>query len=83
MTPSDPYHNTYECPECSDDVSVPLPLPKFVMCPACKARLQINVDAEFYGGMWHDRTELDFADEPDPERDHMQRMINHAKRMME
>ena len=28
MTRSDPYHNTYECPECSDDVPVPLPMAK-------------------------------------------------------
>lgn len=77
MTKSDPYHNEYECPNdaCGEWVSVPLPLAKYVMCPACKARLQINVDAEFYGGMWHDRTELSLCD---PEREHKEAMLKHG-----
>jgi hypothetical protein len=38
--------------------------------------LNINVDAEFDRGMWHDRTELSVVD---PEREHMKTMLEHAK----
>jgi len=80
MTRSDPYHNSYECPECSDDVEVPLPLAKYVTCPTCKSKLEIHPDADWFDGMWHDRTELSVVD---PERDHMRRMLDHARRMQE
>jgi hypothetical protein len=80
MTRSDPYHNDYPCPGCEEDVSVPLPPPKYVTCPECHAKLEINVDAEWFDGMWHDRTSLSLVD---PEQEHIKRMVDHAKRMLE
>lgn len=74
MTKSDPYHNDYECPECSDDVEVPLPVAKYVTCPTCNSKLVIHVDAEFDRGMWHDRTTLSVLDEREQ---HIKRMLKH------
>jgi hypothetical protein len=81
--PSDPYHNEYECPadDCGEWVPVPLPMAAYVTCPGCKRKLKVMVDAEFDENGWHDRTELDVADEPDPERDHMKRMVAYMERL--
>lgn len=78
MTKSDPYHNFYSCPNCEADVEVALPLAKYATCAECKTKLEIHPDAEFEDGMWHDRTVLSIVD---PEREHMKRMVAHAKRM--
>lgn len=51
-------YNTYSCPECEDDVQVPLPAAKHVTCEGCGATLEIHPDADFEDGMWHDRTHL-------------------------
>jgi hypothetical protein len=76
--PSDPYHNEYPCPNCEADVSVALPAGDYATCDECKCKLEIHVDAEFEDGLWHDRTTLSVVDE---EREHMRRMVAHAKRM--
>ena len=72
MYPSD--YNEYQCPECDEDVRVPLPPSKYVDCPHCKSHLEIHPDAEFEDGMWHDHTTLSIVD---PEREHMKRMLKH------
>lgn len=80
MTKSDPWHNHYECPVCDEWVPVALPMAAYATCPGCKRKLKVMVDAEFDENGWHDRTELDVADEPDPEREHMKRMLKHLQR---
>jgi hypothetical protein len=82
MTKSDPDHNEYECPvdECGEWVSVALPVSKYVTCPSCHTKLEIHPDADWFDGMWHYRTTLSICD---PEREHMERMVEHAKRMEE
>jgi hypothetical protein len=72
--------NEYSCPNCEEDVSVPLPASKYVNCGHCKTKLEVHPDAEFYDGLWHDLTTLSIVDE---EREHMKRMVAHAKRMEE
>ena len=81
MTKSDPYHNEYECPVCDEWVPVALPMAAYATCPGCKRKLKVMVDAEFDENGWHDRTELDVADDtnPDPEREHMKRMLKHLQ----
>lgn len=84
MTKSDPWHNSYTCPNCEEDVPCALPLAKFVECPECKTKLEIMVDAEFDNGSWHDLTKLSIAEDSCPEcrsdREHKQRMIDFAKK---
>ena len=75
MFPSE--YNEYECPECGEWVRVALPLSKYADCKNCQAKLEIHPDAEFEDGMWHDRTTLSVAV---PGREHIQRMIDYAKR---
>ena len=65
--------NTYSCPACEDDVEVPLPLAKYVTCESCKTKLEINVDADFEDGHWHDLTTLSVVD---PDREHKERMLH-------
>jgi DNA-directed RNA polymerase subunit RPC12/RpoP len=72
--------NYYSCPECEEDVPTRLPLAKYVTCPGCKSKLEIHPDADFENGMWHDLTTLSVVD---PEREHIKRMLKHAKRMEE
>jgi len=71
---SNPNSNDFECPNCDEWLSVPLPYAKYVNCPWCKSKLEIHPDAEFEDGLWHDRTELSIVEE-----DHMKRMIEYAK----
>jgi hypothetical protein len=78
MTKSDPWHNSYECPVCDEWVPIALPMAAYATCPGCKRKLKVMVDAEFDENGWHDRTELDFADEPDPDREHKERMLRHG-----
>lgn len=66
----------YECPNCSEDVAVALPPAKYVDCHSCHSKLEIHPDADFFDGMWHDRTTLSVVD---PEREHMKRMFDFAK----
>ena len=75
MTKSDPNHNEFECPNCDEWIQVPLPSAKYVDCPWCKKTLEIMVDAEWFDGMWHDRTELSIVDD---ETAHKLRMLEHA-----
>jgi hypothetical protein len=72
MFPSE--YNEYPCPNCEEDVRVPLPPSKYATCPGCKKTLEIHPDAEFEDGLWHDRTTLSIVD---PEREHMKRMLRH------
>ncbi len=71
----EPY-NEYPCPNCEADVRVGLPVSKYAECPECKAKLEIHPDADWFDGFWHDRTTLSIVD---PEREHMQRMVDFAK----
>ncbi len=71
-----PSSNDFECPNCEEWLSVPLPYAKYVDCPWCKKKLEIHPDADFDRGMWHDRTTLSVVD---PEREHMKQMVDHAK----
>jgi predicted RNA-binding Zn-ribbon protein involved in translation (DUF1610 family) len=56
--------NEYECPNCGDTVQVPMPASKNVDCTSCGAKLEIHPDAEFFDGLWHDRTELSIVSAP-------------------
>lgn len=79
MPKFDPYHNTYSCPICSDDVSVARPIAdKFVICTGCGSKLSVDVDAEFENGMWHDLTSLSPVE--GEEEKHIRRMLEFAKK---
>ena len=54
--------NDYECPNCGNTVSVPIPYSKYAHCTSCGAKLEVHPDAEFYG-LWHDRTTLSIVKE--------------------
>ena len=56
----DPNYNEYECPECGEWVRIGLPAPAQVKCSnqECGLLLNVDVDADFDEGGWHDRTSL-------------------------
>ena len=69
-------YNEYPCPSCEEDVRVPIPPSKYVVCQSCKRQLEIHPDAEFYDGLWHDLTTLSIVDD---QREHMKRMLRHLQ----
>lgn len=73
MLPSE--YNTYSCPNCEDDVEVPLPVAKYATCESCGTKLEIHPDAEFDEDGWHDRTHLSVVD---PEQEHKEAMLKHG-----
>ena len=49
---------TYNCPECGEEIVITQDSLTYTDCPTCKAKLSIDVDAEFVDGMWRDLTTL-------------------------
>jgi DNA-directed RNA polymerase subunit RPC12/RpoP len=47
----------YSCPVCQDDVRV-ADNTHWITCTGCGSRLEVDRDAQFEGGMWHDLTKL-------------------------
>lgn len=48
----------YTCPKCGCEEVHIEHTHDITECPECHSKLKVDVDAEFYNGMWHDRTKL-------------------------
>ncbi len=57
-----PKIGTHECSCCGDQIEVDYSKMKShserVRCPSCNALYGVNMDAEFIGGVWTDKTKL-------------------------